>query len=203
MPKVNSRATELKACICCQKLVSTSTAYWHRRLQVPPWLKASSPFICGDAVANPRAPDGNGMVDLEKDLGAEDEISPFIRGDAIAEPRASDNNGTVDFEKDLGADHDDETPTHDHGDPMWTLDCERSDDRLANQAAIIEDALSKLSSGWKKYVTSNGDDDCDDDEESVRTEESDRESTEGSTGLDLQDQLGESFECDLAAIGES
>jgi hypothetical protein len=45
MSNPRSRTTGKIYCVCCQQLVSASTAYRHRQLQAPPRLKALSPFL--------------------------------------------------------------------------------------------------------------------------------------------------------------
>ena len=165
MPNTSLHTTGKKYCVCCQQLVSISTAYRHRRLQAPPRLKAISPFLRDGTSAPPWQPsDGNKTENHEVPAQADAEF--------IQEPC----------------------------DPELTLGRESIDDESASQTAIIQDAMSKLSREWTRGISPDeGEDDCD--ETNAHSNKS-YESSQGSTGLDLQDQLGERFERDLVAIGE-
>ena len=182
MQHKSSRTAEKRFCPCCQQIVSTSTAYRHRRLHAPPRLKALSPFVGIDTLAKPGEPsDGDAAGNYDVPAQANTEVTAAGNYDVPAQANT-------------------ELTVEEFCDPAWTAAFESIDDESANRTVIIQDVMLKVSTEWPRVISPEdreGNSEVEDDESACSSR-----SSEGSEGLDVWDRLGEGFERDVVEFGE-
>ena len=179
MTNASTRGAEKKYCACCQQFVSSSTEYRHRRLQAPPRLKASSPFLRDDAVVRPWPSEGRSSQ--QRPTPVDIEMCTQNPGDPVLAYDCETTDG--------------ESATR----PAIVQDAMSKQSEGWTQSLSVEEAEGDEGGA---SASSEESDEEDEGRASASSEESDGGSTRISTGLDICDQVGEGFERDLVSIGE-
>jgi hypothetical protein len=176
MRKKHSKPALKKFCICCQQLVSARTEFRHRQLQAPPRIKASSSYQTKLTVDQPAKP-------LDKSRQPVDNPLDLVNPDS--EPTGNFLPSNTCPEASSGIIQ----PHHD--------DCLNGMPE-AEAASLVDTTLANAArlSGFVLADESDSSDEEPDETMDYVTEVD--EPLSSSSGLEIWDELGESFERDLA-----